>query len=127
MRFFVGLHHPADARHFARSFVSVNALRDRKGDFHPQEWVLDSGAFSQVSRTGRFTMDVREYADQIARWSWCGTMLAAVAQDWMCEPWIISETGLSVAEHQWRSLESYYLVRSLTPCYILPVLQGYAP
>ncbi len=28
--FFVGLHHPGDAKHFNRAFVSVNRLRDRK-------------------------------------------------------------------------------------------------
>lgn len=127
MRFFVGLHHPADARHFMRSFVSVNALKARKGDFYPQEWVLDSGAFSQISTHGHYTMSPEDYAEHVTRWSRCGTLLAAVAQDWMCEPWIVEKTGLSVAEHQARTLESFYTLTRLTTVPILPVLQGYAP
>lgn len=125
MVFFVGLHQPSDARHFSRCILSVNRLKTRKGDFAVQEWILDSGAFSQISRHGRFTMSVDEYAEQIARWSTCGTLLAAVAQDWMCEPWIIETTGLSLAEHQWRSLENYHMLRRGTHCYVMPVLQGY--
>ncbi len=121
----MGLHHPADARNFERSFVSINALKDRKSDFQPHEWVLDSAAFSQISHHGHFVMSPQEYAEHISRWSRCGTLLAAVAQDWMCEPWIVERTGLSVAEHQARSLQSYHTLRQLTRCYVMPVLQGY--
>ena len=43
--FFVGLHHPADAAHVQPSFISINALRNRRSGFPAGRWVLDSGAF----------------------------------------------------------------------------------
>lgn len=54
-------------------------------------------------------------------------MLAAVAQDYMCEPHMIERTGLSVAEHQRLTIERYdALLAEETGAYIMPVLQGYA-
>ncbi len=127
MRFFVGLHHPADARHFDSAFISVNALRKRKGDFLANDWILDSGAFSLLSTTGAYPTYPDEYAAQILRWRNCGRLLAAVSQDYMCEPWIVAKTGLSVSEHQRLTIERYtMLIRLVHEVYIMPVLQGYA-
>lgn len=128
MRFFTGLHQPSDAQHFDAAFVSVNRLRKRKGPFAVGDWIMDSGAFTEISTHGYYRSDVAEYAAQIRRWKGNGNLLAAVSQDWMCEPWIIEKTGLSVAEHQRRTVERYdALVAEDTGVYILPVLQGFAP
>lgn len=129
MKFYVGLHQPSDAGNFDRAFVSVNRLRGRKSDFPAREWIMDSGAFSEVSTHGGYRRDVAEYAGQIRRWSQCGTLVCAVAQDWMCEPWIVAKTGLNVADHQRLTVERYDALldedTGHTP--VLPVLQGYAP
>lgn len=98
MRFFTGLHQPSDARHFEASFVSVARLRMRKADFIVGDWIMDSGAFTEVSTHGRYRHDVKEYARQIRRWKNCGNLLAAVAQDWMCEPHILERTAKADAE-----------------------------
>jgi hypothetical protein len=46
--------------------------------------------------------------------------------DWMCEPWIVKSTGLSVEEHQSRTVASYLELRSLAPEQpFIPVLQGW--
>jgi hypothetical protein len=128
MRFFTGLHQPSDARHFDAAFVSVARLRTRRSDFVVADWIMDSGAFSEVSTHGSYRHDVSEYADQIRRWSTCGNLLAAVAQDWMCEPWIVKRTGLTVAEHQRLTIERYdALLAEATGVLIMPVLQGYTP
>ncbi len=129
MRFFCGLHQPSDAQHFSACFVSVNRLRDRKGPFQVGDWIMDSGAFTEISTHGDYRHPVEEYAAQIRRWSANGNLLAAVAQDWMCEPWIVAKTGLSVLEHQRRTVERYdaLLADDTAGVYILPVLQGYAP
>lgn len=128
MRFFTGLHHPFDARHFDSAFVSVNVLRTRKSDFVVGDWILDSGAFTEISRFGEYRSSVSEYARQIARWARCGNLLAAVSQDWMCEPFILKKTGLTVDEHQRRTITRYQeLVALRPPVYILPVLQGFQP
>jgi len=129
MRFFTGLHQPSDVRHFDAAFVSVNRLRGRKSPFAAGDWIMDSGAFTEISTHGRYRHGVAEYAAEIRRWSTNGNLLAAVAQDWMCEPWIVAKTGLSVDEHQRRTVERYdALMREDTAgVYILPVLQGFTP
>lgn len=128
MRFFVGLHQPSDAQHFDAAFVSVNRLRKRKGPFQVGDWIMDSGAFSTLLTHGGYPHSVREYAEQIRRWKSCGNLLAAVTQDYMCEPAMLARTGLTIADHQRLTIERYdALLRCETGCYIMPVLQGYAP
>lgn len=130
MRFFVGLHHPHAAQHVnTPAFISVNALRRRKGDFTVGEWIMDSGAFTEVVRFGGYRFGVDEYARQIRRWSKCGTLLAAVAQDYMCESFVLEQTGKTVAEHQRMTVDRYdaLLREDVSGVYIMPVLQGYEP
>lgn len=131
MRFFTGLHQPSDARHFDAAFISVNRLRERKAPLQVGDWIMDSGAFTEISTHGHYRHGVIEYAAEIRRWATngSGTLLAAVAQDWMCEPWIVAKTGLSVVEHQRLTIERYDALVSedTAGVYILPVLQGFAP
>lgn len=49
IRFYVGLHQPSDAKHFDRAFISVNRLRKRKSGFEVRDWIMDSGAFTEIS------------------------------------------------------------------------------
>lgn len=89
---------------------------------------MDSGAFTEISTHGHYRHSVAEYADQIRRWKTNGTLLAAVAQDYMCEPFIVEKTGLSIPEHQRLTVQRYdALLTEDTGVYILPVLQGFAP
>lgn len=128
MRFFTGLHQPSDARHFDAAFISVNRLRNRKGSFAVGDWIMDSGAFTEISTYGHYRHGVEEYAAEIRRWASTGNLIAAVAQDWMCEPWIVQKTGLTVERHQQLTVERYDALLEQSPgVYILPVLQGYAP
>lgn len=128
MRFFTGLHQPSDAKHFDRVFMSVNRLRTRRSAFTAGEWIMDSGAFTEISRHGCYRDTVEDYAREIRRWVGKGQLLAAVAQDWMCEPFIIEKTGLSVQAHQRLTLERYDALLAAGPgAYVLPVLQGFAP
>lgn len=106
--------------------VSVNALRNRISDFLVGDWILDSGAFTEISRYGYYRYSIEEYVKQIERWSVCGNLLLAVSQDWMCEPFILDQTGLSVTDHQRLTIERYdQLVALNPPVPIMPVLQGY--
>ncbi len=88
---------------------------------------MDSGAFTEVARNGGFRTSPGEYAETINRLAEHGGLVAAVAQDWMCEPFVIAKTGLSVREHQKRTVERYGELRALTDSYVMPVIQGYAP
>lgn len=127
MRFFVGLDDLYSAKHFDCCFISVNRLKTRVSDFEVKDWIMDSGAFSELNIHGHYRSDVYRYARYINRWKSCGTMLAAVSQDYMCEPHIVAKTGLSVKEHQSRTIARYVALLPETDAYIMPALQGYAP
>lgn len=108
------------------AMVSVNSLYKRKSDFQVNDWILDSGAFTEVARHGGYRSGVETYYRQICKWNKCGNLLIAVSQDWMCEPLVLNRTGLSVEEHQKLTIERYDQLLSLNPpSPIMPVLQGY--
>jgi hypothetical protein len=128
MRFFVGMDDLAQAKHLKSCFISVNRLRSRKRDFQVEDWIMDCAGFTELFRFGAYRTSAEDYAEQIKRWKRCGNLLAAVSQDYMCEPWILQKTGLSVCEHQRLTIERYMrLVAADTGVYIMPVLQGYQP
>jgi hypothetical protein len=127
VRFYIGLHHPSDARHFERACVSVNALARRRKPL-PTPIILDSGAFTEIGRHGGYRSGVRDYAAIIRRLRECCEIEVAVSQDYMCEPFILKKTGLTVADHQRLTIERYDdLVAADTGVPIMPVLQGYKP
>ncbi|WP_446344694.1 deazapurine DNA modification protein DpdA family protein [Coleofasciculus sp. F4-SAH-05] len=106
--------------------VSANALRSRKSDFAVGNWILDSGAFTEVARHGAYRSGSQSYYEQICRWAACGNLLAAVAQDWMCEPFVLQRTGLSVSKHRELTINRYDDLLDLNPpVRIMPVIQGY--
>jgi len=60
-----------------------------------------------------------------------GRMDWAAPQDWMCEPFMLAKTGLTVREHQARTVDNFQTLRALWPkvsdesCPVMPVLQGW--
>lgn len=105
-------------------------------------WALDSGGFSEVSQFGEWRTIPREYVAAVARYdAEIGSLHWAAPQDWMCEPEVIhgggpgrfAGTGLSVAEHQARTVASFLQLCELWPAYsseqcpFMPALQGWAP
>lgn len=76
---------------------------------------------------GRWDVPVRQYVGEVERFSeQIGGLEWAAPQDWMCEPWIIEKTGLSVDEHQWRTVENFLALRAIAPHLpFVPVLQGW--
>jgi hypothetical protein len=108
--------------------ISVNRLRNRKSDFAVNNWLLDSGAFTELFRFGHYRHSVQEYAACIKRWRTRSSLLAAVSQDYMYEQFILEKAGLIVEEHQRLTIKRYdELLQCDTGMYILPVLQGYLP
>jgi hypothetical protein len=127
MRFYVGMHQPGHTKHIARAFVSINRVRNRKSPVPAQEWIMDSGAFTELSTHGCYRHAVDQYAADVNRIAALNpTLIAVVAQDWMCEPVIIAKTGLSVGEHQRLTIERYDdLLRFVRDVNVMPVLQGF--
>lgn len=128
VEFYLGIFNPAHAKHFERVCISANRLRRRRKDFVVRKWIMDSGAFTEVSTFGHYRDGVRPYANLIRRWRDNGEMQIAVAQDFMCEPWIIKKTGLSIGDHQRLTIDRYdALCDEGVGVTIMPVLQGFAP
>lgn len=112
-------------------FISINRLYKRKKPFKNQPLIcLDSGAFSQLHKHGKWTSTPQEYISHIKRiqhdlnlsFQW------VAPQDWMCEPFMIKKTGLSVKEHIHRTVDNFLILRKLTQntdIHIIPVLQGF--
>jgi hypothetical protein len=91
------------------------------------DWVCDSRGFSELSQHGKWTIGAREYATALRRYAReIGRLRWASPQDWMCEDFILTKTGLTVAEHQIRTVESVLLLRELLAgeVHIIPVIQG---
>lgn len=87
---------------------------------------IDSGAFSEVSARGGWEWPAHDFAAfvvDVARE--LGTVEHVGIQDWMCEPQIVALTGLSVEEHQRRTVASFLELRQLAPAVPwVPTLQG---
>jgi hypothetical protein len=67
-----------------------------------------------------------QYVEEVLRWeSQLGMLHWVAPQDWMCEPWIIEKTGLSVDEHQWRTVDNFLELRERLGHRVIPVLQGW--
>jgi hypothetical protein len=125
--FYTGLHQPADAKHFDRCMISINRLENRQSDFEVGDWILDSGAFTRIT-SGKGHMPTAAYARLIRRWNHCGNLVAAVSQDYMCEPFVLKITGLTIRDHQQMTLRNYIKLKAITPfVYVMPVLQGFEP
>lgn len=130
MIFFPGLDDIYNAHHVERCMISIHRLSKRKSGFKVAEWILDSGAFTSVTKNGGYgTESLPKYADHIMRWASNGNLLASVSQDYMCEQFILDKTGMTIAEHQRLTIYRYKALRKMVPenIYIMPVLQGYAP
>src|SRR4030042_5170697 len=126
MLFYLGTHMINHPRKFERSFISANRLRRYK-TLKVNDWIMDSGAFTEISNHGGFRYPVSEYADMINHFKQFGNLEMAVTQDYMCEPDMLERTGLTVKEHQRLTIARYNELLKLTDVPIMPVLQGYEP
>jgi hypothetical protein len=135
--FYLGTH---QAEWLTRTDIPLMVSRNRLARYSTlpaarTTWVLDSGGFTELQRHGHWRTTPRQYAAEIDRYrDLVGGLVWAAPQDWMCEPAIIhggtykggtfTGTGLTVAEHQARTVGNYLDLMALDAPTI-PVLQGY--
>lgn len=135
-QFYLGTHQP----HWLATaavplFVSHRRLVDRRT--FPRAicgWALDSGGFSELSLFGGWRTTPREYVAAVRRYEEeIGLLEWAAPQDWMCEPVMLARTGLTVREHQRRTVRNFLDLRDLWDTLtggdespFMPVLQGWA-
>lgn len=90
-------------------------------------WALDSGGFQELNLHREWTVspkqyvgEVRRYADEIGNLRWAASM------DWMVEPFVLEKTGLTVEEHQRRTIDNVKALLDAAPDLPwAPVLQGW--
>jgi hypothetical protein len=90
-------------------------------------WALDSGGFTELAMRGRWKTTPGEYVEATRRYAAeVGMLDWAAPMDWMCEPAMLARTGLSVADHQRRTVANLLELRELGPeLPFIPVLQGW--
>jgi hypothetical protein len=130
-RFYLGSHQPSWLERVSFPlFISRRRLAPRKRLPRARgPWALDSGGFTEIHLHGRFTVsparyaaEVRRFRDEVGRLAW------AAPQDWMCEPASLARTGLTVQDHQRRTISNFLELKAIAPDVPwLPVLQGWAP
>lgn len=128
MKFFLGTHNVADLyRQEIPVFISVRRLRKRKTDLiATTEWAIDSGGFTELNMNGKWTVGPDQYIEEVRRYQSWGGLRWAAQQDYMCEPWVVEKTGLSIEEHQERTVENFLYLREKAPDLpFIPVLQGW--
>lgn len=136
--FFLGSHHPAWLRSApVPLFISDRRLRDyRKLPRAVVPWALDSGGFTELSHHGtwdngptpeQYIARVRRYYDEIGSLAW------VAPQDWMCEPWILGKTGLTIEQHHRLTIDNYRrlvdlaVAADLPEDLVKPTVQGWHP
>ncbi len=142
MRFFLGSHRPHWLAEIDIAlFVSDRQLRRyKKLPRACGPWALDSGGFTELSAHGSWARGPTpaDYAERVRRYAEeIGGLVFAAPQDWMCEPAILhggqfaamsfAGTGLTVREHQQRTVENFLELHDLAPDLpFIPVLQGWS-
>ena len=130
IRFYLGIHNAAwIGKTDVPLFISMSQLWRRKKRFPMNRNVaIDSGGFSELRLNGTWTKTASEYLRKLEYLNELGLYYEwAAPQDWMVEPWIIEKTGLSVEEHQRRTVDNFLYLRSTAPDLpFIPVLQGWS-
>lgn len=136
---FLGSHQPGWlAKAAVPLFVSDRRLRVYKTlPVAAAPWALDSGGFTELQYFGGWRTTPAEYIDRVRRYrDEIGHLAWAAPQDWMCEPVVIAGgrvgpmrfvgTGLSVREHQRRTVDNLLRLRDMAPDLPwIPVVQGF--
>lgn len=130
-RFWLGTHEPSWLRRPGMPPLCIARQRmlrpgASRGTNATTDLLLDSGAFTELQRFGRWTLTPTEYVDQVREIAATTGRLALVAgQDWMCESAVVNGgtfgrmtfvgTGLSKREHLERTVQNAVDLRALAP------------
>jgi len=119
-------------------FLSMRRLYERKN--LPRDNLaniaFDSGAFKQLQMFGKWDLSADQFADRCLELQrhFGRRALWFSPQDWMCEKIVINGgktkdgvfvgTGLTVEEHQLRTVKNYIQLRNILGDAVIPVVQG---
>lgn len=129
MKFYLGIHVPAWMRRTnVPLFVSRNTLKKYRNMPRAEgPFAVDSGAFSEIKRHGRWVYSEDEYVEFVKQvLEQAGTPDFVSPMDYMCEPWMVALTGLTIQIHQDLTVENYLRLAERLGTLVIPVLQGYS-
>jgi hypothetical protein len=116
-------------------FISHRVLAGIKRLPRPEyrHYAVDSGGFTELSMHGRWVTSPEQYVDALVRYdAEIGDMAWCAPQDWMVEPFMLAKTGLTVEEHQHRTVDNFVRLAELweergdhPECPVMPVIQGW--
>lgn len=130
MIFYVGIHQPSDLPHVDYACISINRLRGRKSMPPPPKCraIGDSGGFTSVARDGGYKETPAQFVQAWAPFVGLPWLEVVASQDYMCEPFVLKITGLTVADHQRLTIERYDAIRErwdFDGAQLMPVVQGW--
>lgn len=138
MKFYLGVPRPLWLRQYPGIpyFISRRQMPKRKFPKAESSWALDSGGFTELQKYGKWTVEPKQYVEEVNKYAeFVGNLDWASQQDWMCEPIVISGgrvgpvffegTKLSVLEHQQRTVDNFLELDGRCSVPIIPVIQGF--
>lgn len=126
--FYLGTHEvPFLAKTDVPLFLSRRRLAKRKT--FPRAlgpWALDSGGYTELSQFGEWSITVDQYAKEVELWrEEIGNLRWVAPMDWMTEPNVMTQTGLTVEDHRRNTVENFLELRDRLGPLVIPVLQGW--
>ena len=126
--FYLGVHEPAWLKDLnVPLFVSLRRLERRVNPpVACHRWAMDSGGFTELHKYGEWRTSPQEFIRLVRKYvNETGMMDWAAPQDWMCESSALAATGLSVEEHQIKTVNNFLELRDALGPILIPVLQGW--
>lgn len=111
MILYLGVWQNRQARIAPQFMFSLRRLKERKSPapFQGYDWIMDSGAFSEININGHYTYTPEEYLKYVEMHQ----PSRFFNMDYMCEPFVLAKTGLTVKEHQARTIENQIKIMDL--------------
>jgi hypothetical protein len=104
MKLYLGVWQNRQALAAPQFMFSLRRLKDRQSPapFEGRDWIMDSGAFSEITINGKYTYTTDEYLHYVEMHQ-PGLYFN---MDFMCEPFVLEKTGGTVKEHQQKSIDN---------------------
>lgn len=115
MKIYIGIWQVGHAKYIPQFMFSLRRLKNRKTPvpFNTYNWIMDSGAFSEININGKYTFTPQEYL----RYVELHQPPLFFNMDYMCEPFVLRKTGLTVKEHQEKTISNQIKIMDLLKNY----------
>ncbi len=115
MKIYLGVWQVGHAKYIPQFMFSLRRLKKRKSPvpFNNHDWVMDSGAFSEININGKYTFTPEEYLKYIE----LHQPRLFFNMDYMCEPFVLEKTGLTIRQHQEKTIENQIKITDLLKNY----------